>query len=223
MDREQPLDIVSNGESGPLLVLAHGSGAPMDSAPMERLAETLAVAGFRVRRFEFPFMRERRASGKRRPPDRQAVLLDAWREAIDRIRSTEVGSGRLWIGGRSLGGRMASLLLTREQGPADVSGALVFGYPFHPPRKPEQWRTSHFEALRAPLWIAQGERDPFGKRPEVEARMPFPEAVNIDWVTDGDHELMPTRRSGHDPDALLADVAGRARAFVETVETGTDG
>ena len=187
---------------------------------MERLATTLAVAGFRVRRFEFPFMAQRRTTGKRRPPDRPPVLLRSWEEAIEEVRRREAYADHLWIGGRSLGGRMASMLLSPEQRPEPVSGALVFGYPFHPPRRPEQWRTGHFADLERPLWIAQGERDPFGKRGELEERMPFSGPVHLEWVTDGDHELMPTRRSGLDPDQILATAAEQARAFVRAA--GTD-
>ncbi|MGM0433231.1 MAG: alpha/beta fold hydrolase [Pseudomonadota bacterium] len=213
------MNILCNGEQGPVLVLAHGSGAPADSAPMERLATALATAGFRVRRFEFPFMAQRRTTGRRRPPDRPSVLLRNWHEAIEEIRRREADADRLWIGGRSLGGRMASMLLTPEQCPASVAGALVFGYPFHPPRRPQQWRTDHFAQLARPLWIAQGERDPFGKRVELEERMPFAGPVHLKWVTDGDHELMPTRRSGLDPDRILATAAEQARAFVRAMET----
>lgn len=186
---------------------------------MERLAGALAGVGFRVRRFEFPFMAQRRTTGKRRPPDRAPVLLRQWHEAIEAIRLREKEAEQLWIGGRSLGGRTASMLLTPEQRPEAVSGALVFGYPFHPPRRPEQWRTDHFADLERPLWIAQGERDPFGKRGEIENRMPFPGPVHLEWVTDGDHELMPTRRSGLDPDRILATAAEQARAFARAMET----
>ncbi|MEQ6885139.1 alpha/beta family hydrolase [Salicola sp. Rm-C-2C1-2] len=212
------MDILCNGNQGPLLVLAHGSGAPVDSAPMERLAMALASSGFRVRRFEFPFMEQRRSTGKRRPPDRAPILLKTWKEAVQEVKRQESDTGPVWIGGRSLGGRMASVLLTPEQSPELASGALVFGYPFHPPRKPQQWRTDHFATLCGPLWIAQGERDPFGKRGEVEARMPFPGPVQVEWVADGDHELMPTRRSGLDPNRVLTTTAESARAFVRAKE-----
>lgn len=214
------MTILYDGDEGPLLILAHGAGAPMDSEPMARLAHALAFAGFRVRRFEFPFMKERRTTGKRRPPDRPSVLLQAWMDVIEEICAQEGDAGPVWIGGRSLGGRMASLLLTPEQHPDAAAGALVFGYPFHPPRKPQQWRTDHFPTLERPLWVAQGERDPFGRRSEVEARMPFSGPVYVEWVTDGDHELQPTRRSGLDPNQILAAAATRARCFVQAMETG---
>lgn len=216
------MEILCNGHEGPVLILAHGSGAPMDSGPMERLARALAGAGFRVRRFEFPFMRERRSGGKRRPPDRQPVLLAAWQQAIKTVQADEPDARQCWVGGRSLGGRMASLLLTPENRATEAAGALAFGYPFHPPRKPEQWRTGHFSDLCRPLWIAQGERDPFGKRVEVEAQMPFADRVHVEWVNDGDHELMPTRRSKRDPDQLLEGTAARARAFVRATEANDD-
>ncbi len=187
---------------------------------MTRLANALARTGFRVRRFEFPFMVERRATGKRRPPDRPPVLLQAWRDAVEAVCRMEPDAGRLWIGGRSLGGRMASQLLAEDQGPGMTAGALVFGYPFHPPGKSDRWRIDHFPSLSRPLWIAQGERDPFGRRHEVESRMPFEGPVYVNWVTEGDHELVPTRRSGLDTEALMTTVAEDAMAFVQAEEAG---
>ena len=112
-------------------MLAHGAGAPMDSPFLDTIARGLAERGLRVVRFEFPYMRARRTSGARKPPDREPVLRASWREAIEAAGGG--GPGRLVIGGKSLGGRIASLVAD-ETG---VRGLVCLGYPFHPPGRPE--------------------------------------------------------------------------------------
>ena len=168
------------------LALAHGAGAPMDSPAMAHHAEGLASRGFRVARFEFPYMAARRRGGKKGPPDREPKLLETWRAVI-----AALGPERLAIGGRSMGGRMASLL-------ADETGvrALVcISYPFHPPGKPERLRTAHLEAIRTPTLIVQGTRDPFGS-PEEIASYALAPAIRLHWAEDGDHGLKPRKASG---------------------------
>jgi uncharacterized protein len=137
------------------LVLAHGAGGAMDSPFMETIAEGIAKSGVRVVRFEFPYMRRRRETGRGGAPDAGPVLMQSWRDTI-----AELGdAGRIVIGGRSLGGRIASMIAD-ETG---VRGLVCLGYPFHPPGKPEQTRTRHLEQLRTPALILQGTRDSFGK------------------------------------------------------------
>ena len=130
----------------------------MHSAFMAFFAEGLAAHGYRVARFEFPYMAARGRDGGRRPPDRPNVLLDAWQSVIDRL-----GPERLVIGGKSLGGRMASMIADA----AGVRGLVCLGYPFHPPGQPEKLRIAHLHALRTPALILQGTRDSFGARDEV--------------------------------------------------------
>jgi predicted alpha/beta-hydrolase family hydrolase len=169
------------------VVLAHGAGAPMDSPFMARFAAGLAARGLAVARFEFPYMRSRR-EGVRRGPDRQGVLEEAWRAAI-----AELGGGAgLVIGGKSLGGRMASHVADE----AGARGLLCLGYPFHPPGDAERLRTAHLRDLRTPTLIIQGTRDPFGGREEV-AGYPLSPAIRVLWLEDGDHSWKPRRASGH--------------------------
>ena len=131
----------------------------MDHEWMEAVAEGLAAAGIRVVRFEFPYMASRRTDGKRRSPDRPAVLEQTWRDRI-----AEFGGGSsLFIGGKSMGGRVASMVADSEH----VRGLVCLGYPFHPPGKPEKTRTEHLAELSTPALIVQGERDPFGTRDDV--------------------------------------------------------
>lgn len=162
------------------LILAHGAGAPMDSEWMNAIAAGIAANGIRVLRFEFPYMAERRVSGKRRPPDREAVLLDTWRKAF-----AEAGDGRVFIGGKSMGGRMASMVAD-ELG---ATGLVCLGYPFHAPGKPEKPRIAHLEHLRTRTLIIQGESDPFGTRHDV-AGYPLSPAITIEWLEEGNHDLI---------------------------------
>lgn len=171
----------------PLLLLAHGAGAPMDSNFMQLAAAGLAARGVHVARFEFPYMAGRRAGLARRPPDRADTLLACFADTLQRLDHP----GPVFIGGKSMGGRMATLLATVQP----VTGVVVFGYPFHPPGKPATLRTEHLGALRAPCLICQGERDPFGHRGEV-AGYGLPASISLCWLDDGDHDLKPRQRSG---------------------------
>jgi uncharacterized protein len=173
--------------AGFTLVIAHGAGGPMDSPFIETIAEGVAKAGIRVARFEFPYMRRRRETGKGGGPDGGPVLMQSWREAIE-----ELGGGeRLVVGGKSMGGRIASMIADE----AGARGLVCLGYPFHPPGKPEQTRTRHLEVLRTPALILQGSRDPFGK-PEEVAQYKLPRSIRLKWLEDGDHSFKPRVRSG---------------------------
>src|SRR5580704_124334 len=169
------------------LVFAHGAGGPMDSPFMATIAGGIAKAGIRVARFEFPYMRRRREMGKGGAPDTGPVLMQSWRETIE-----DLGGGeRLVIGGKSMGGRIASMVADE----AGVRGLVCLGYPFHPPGKPEQTRTQHLERLRTPALILQGTRDAFGK-PEEVGKYKLSRAIRIEWLEDGDHSFKPRARSG---------------------------
>jgi len=173
------------GQKVATLLLAHGAGAPMDSEFMSLLAEALAQRGIEVLRFEFPYMARRRADGVKRPPDRAPVLLQAFAEAL-----AESGGEHIYIGGKSMGGRIASMLATQQL----CRGVVCFGYPFHPPGKPDKLRIEHFPDIRAPVLICHGERDPFGKRDEVTA-WHLPANVDLHWVAQGDHDFKAPLRS----------------------------
>jgi hypothetical protein len=160
----------------------------MDSPFMITFAEGLGAAGFRVARFEFSYMQRRRAEGTRRPPDRAPVLLETWNAVI-----AELGGGdALVIGGKSMGGRMASMIADQ----AAVRGLVCIGYPFHAPGKtasPE--RLGHMATLKTPTLIVQGSRDALGAREDVEGYALSP-AIRIHWSEDGDHSLKPRVVSG---------------------------
>ena len=191
------------------VLLAHGAGAPMDSAAMTRLAGALLCAGFAVRRFEFAYMAGRRA-GARRPPPRAEALVTEFRSALEAVLA--VTRGPVVLSGKSLGGRVATLL-SGEPLPARAAAVAVFGYPFHPPDKPDRLRLQPLVAARLPVLIAQGERDPFGMRAEV-ADYGLPGHVRIDWYTDGDHDLVPRKASGQSGTAHAARAAATLKAFL---------
>lgn len=175
------------GAPAATVILAHGAGAPMDSPYMNRVSTGLAKRWLRVVRFELPYMAARREGGRRPPPDREPVLRAHWLEVVARHR----GEGALVIGGKSLGGRIASLVADE----ARVDGLVCLGYPFHPPGKPERTRTRHLGSLRTPTLVVQGTRDPFGSREDV-AGYALSASIRIHWVEDGDHSLEPRRSSG---------------------------
>lgn len=190
------------------LVLAHGAGAPMDSPFMAAIAARIAAKGHRVVRFEFAYMAERRTTGRKRPPERQPALLEQWRAVIDRLG----GADAVVVGGKSMGGRMASLIAAETA----VRGCLCLGYPFHPPGKPKRLRIDHFSALSCPTLIIQGTRDPFGTREEVAA-MSLPESLKVDWVEDGNHDLAPRKASGWSVEQAWDHAADAADRFLRTL------
>lgn len=166
----------------------------MDSPWMTKFARALGQNGIRVVRFEFPYMAARRTGGKRGAPDRQPVLLDHFRKVV-------AGLGvPVFIGGRSMGGRMASMVADELH----VRGCICLGYPFHPPGQPAKLRTEHLAALRTPTLIVQGERDPFGTRAEVEGYS-LSSSIRITWLRDGDHSFKPRVQSGTSEAANLAE------------------
>jgi predicted alpha/beta-hydrolase family hydrolase len=158
----------------------------MDSPFMVFFANGLAERGHRVARFEFPYMAARRTQETRLPPDRPNVLLDVWQSVIDRL-----GPERLVIGGKSLGGRMASMIADA----AGVRGLVCLGYPFHPPGQPDKLRVAHLQALRTPALILQGARDPFGTREEIE-RYRLSASIRVHFLEHGDHGFAPRASSG---------------------------
>lgn len=168
------------------IALAHGAGAGMDTPFMSFFAAELARRGFRVARFEFPYMASFRKSRKRGPPDREPVLRASWLAVVAKL-----GRQGLVIGGKSMGGRIASLVADE----AGAAGLICLGYPFHPVGKPEQLRVKHLETLKTPTLILQGERDPFGGREEV-GQYKLSRNTRVHWIKDGDHSFKPRKSSG---------------------------
>ena len=199
---------MADGMSQATLILAHGAGAPMDSDFMQRMARLLAARGVNVLRFEFPYMAQRRSGGGKRPPNPQAQLLTCWREVWQAVRGQV--QGPLAIGGKSMGGRMASLL-------ADELGAaalVCLGYPFYAPGKPEKPRVAHLAQLRTPGLIIQGERDALGSRGQVSV-YPLAPGLRIEWLAAADHDLKPLKSSGFSHEQHLQAAAGLVAQFLQ--------
>lgn len=200
------------GDAFASLILAHGAGATMDSDAMNAMAAVLAEAGFRAARFEFAYMAARR-EGSRKPSPRAEFLCEEYLAAIDALALP----GPLFIGGKSMGGRVASLVADRLHGEARIAGLICLGYPFHPPGKPEQLRTAHLEDLATPCLICQGTRDPFGTREEVAAYA-LSGQVELFWLEDGDHDLKPRRKvTGLSHDDHLRTMANAARDWATRI------
>ena len=195
------------GEASATLILAHGAGAPMDSEWMTDVAGRLAGLGVNVLRFEFPYMAQRRVDGSKRPPNPAPKLLECWREVYGLVRLHVAGS--LAIGGKSMGGRMASLL-------ADDLGAdalVCLGYPFYAVGKPEKPRVEHLASLRTRALIVQGERDALGNRDAVKGYSLSP-SIEVFWLAAGDHDLKPLKVSGFTHEQHLASAAEKVAGFL---------
>lgn len=202
---QAPNLLIDGPADGQTVVLAHGAGLPMDAPFMNTFAVGLSAAGIRVVRFEFPHMHHRRETGKKRPPDRAPVLEATWRAVIDRLGD----AANLVIGGKSMGGRVASMI-------ADDLGArglVCLGYPFHAARKPDQPRVAHLEAIRTPTLIVQGERDPMGDRGDVKGYQ-LSKAIELTWIEDGEHSFIPRKRSGRTLEDNLSQAVSAVRTFV---------
>ncbi|TKB14189.1 MAG: alpha/beta hydrolase [Mesorhizobium sp.] len=194
------------------ILLAHGAGAPMDSASMAATAKALSMAGFRVARFEFHYMAARRY-GHRKPPPRAETVNPEYIKAIADLRAKGV-TGKLIIGGKSMGGRVASMVADEMFAKGEIAGLVCLGYPFHPPGKPEQLRTKHLADLMTPTLIFQGTRDEFGTKDEV-ATYGLSEAIQLVWLEDGDHDLKPRKAiSGFSAADHLKTVAETVKAWI---------
>jgi len=181
----------------------------MDTPFMSAFAEQLGSRGWRVVRFEFDYMAARRKDGRKRPPSGQAALLLEWREVIG-----ELGAERLVIGGKSLGGRIASMV-------ADDCGArglVCLGYPFHPPGRPEKLRSAHLAGLRTSCMIVQGTRDPFGTAEEA-ASYKLSDTIRFHWAQDGDHGLKPRKASGRTEAQNWQDAVAAIDAFLRDLQS----
>jgi predicted alpha/beta-hydrolase family hydrolase len=194
------------------ILLAHGAGAPMDSPAMKAVAASLGGVGLRVARFEFEYMAARRTGG-RKPPPRAETLCPEYLAAIDALEHR----GPLVIGGKSMGGRVASMIADDLHTAGRVAGLLCLGYPFHPVGKPKQLRTAHLATLETPALIVQGTRDPFGTPDEVGGYR-LSKSIELLWLDDGDHDLRPRKGvSGHSMADHLAAMAKAVAAWVAKI------
>lgn len=214
-----PAFLFEGPEDAPVtVVLAHGAGAPMDSASMTATSAALAAAGMRVARFEFAYMASRRDGTGRKPPPRADRLIPEYLEAVESLGPV---AGRLIIGGKSMGGRVASLVADELRARGRICGLLCLGYPFHPPQRPAQLRTAQLAALSTPTLICQGTRDQFGSREEVAGYALAP-AIEVLWLEDGDHDLKPRKSvSGFSAADHLRTMAAEVAAWAARLSPGS--
>ena len=206
------------------LVLAHGAGAGKEHEFMQAMSALFVERQIDVVLFNFPYMQTIKETGKRRPPDKADKLLQHFHDVVAHIETSCVETGTVkhidtenthatlptFIGGKSMGGRMATMSI--EDMPS-VKGAVAFGYPFHPPGKPEKTRTDHLQTVTKPLLIVQGERDTFGTKDEVTTYGLCP-TIELAFLVDGDHSFKPRKASGFTQEAHLKTAVDMACDFI---------
>lgn len=198
------------------LLIAHGAGAGQDSTFLQRLCDALANHGVQTLAIEFAYLQRMRAEGRRRPPPRIDHLVEEFTAWCDLLSHPDLPP--LWLGGKSLGGRVASLVAARD----GARGLALCGYPFHPPGRPERLRLDHWPDLACPTLVVQGTRDPFGTREEV-AGYGLPPVARLHWLEDGDHDWKPRRASGFTQAALIDQGAAAIAAFMAAPAPGEAG
>ena len=195
---------------GATYVLAHGAGAGQGSRFIVAFGQALSALGLDVVSFNFPFTEQHR-----RIPDRAPVLEACYRAVIDTVRA-EVASARsrLVIGGKSMGGRMATHVAAADHQIA-LAGLVLLGYPLHPPGKPHERRDKHLPSIGRPMLFVQGSRDAFGTpdelAPIVATLHPTP---TLHVVANGDHSFAVPRRNPVGQAAVIEDVQ---RAIVDWI------
>ena len=196
------------------LLLAHGAGAPMDSASMNATTKALVAQGFRVVRFEFGYMASRRTPEGKKPPPKAEKVVPEFIAAVEDLGPT---NGPLIIGGKSMGGRVASMVADTLFEADRIAGLLCIGYPFHPPGRPQQLRTAHLVDLKTSALICQGTRDEFGDRYEV-GEYGLSDEIELIWLEDGDHDLKPRKAiSGFTTAGHLQSLAEKVSDWVQRI------
>ena len=167
------------------IALAPASGQSYQVEFLSYFAKSLGDIGLRVARFDFPYMSDRNTTGRRRSTDSEQVLLDTWRQVIKQL-----GSEKLFVGGKSQGGRTAAVVADE----CHVQGVVCLGFPFHSTGKPDQYRVEPLDTIQTPAIVVQGEWDTFGDKGEV-ASYAFSPSVQFKWMKEGDHSFQPPKES----------------------------
>lgn len=197
------------------LIMGHGAGAGKEHVFMQDMAKALVAKGLSIVLFNFPYMQNIKATGKRRPPDKAEKLMSHFIALIESCCNEKETLNNLpvFVGGKSMGGRMATMVYEEL---SNVEGAIAFGYPFHPPGKPENTRTDHLLKACKPLLIIQGERDTFGTKAEVEGYA-LPSSIECAFLEDGDHSFKPRKASGTTQQAHIVKAAELTATFISGV------
>lgn len=196
-----------------IFIFAHGAGADSQSDFMQQMSELIGAADIEVIRFNFPYMDKRLLDSKRRPPDRADKLLICFQQQVEQVTANMQKGDRLFIGGKSMGGRMASLLMAQKSDLA-ITGGIGFGFPFHAVGKEPKDRLDHFSEQTKPFLFLQGERDTMGNKEEV-AGYNLPTKAQVVWLADGNHDLKPRVKSGFTHQQHIEAAAHAAIEFMQ--------
>ncbi|HSO94780.1 MAG TPA: alpha/beta family hydrolase [Acidimicrobiia bacterium] len=197
------------------VLLAHGAGSDHQTPALVAVADALAAAGIPSLRFDYPY----KAAG-RRAPDRPPVLAAATREAAAELAERSgLPLGQLVLGGRSMGGRIGSLVVADEDDPQPALGLLLLGYPLHPAGKPERRRDGHFPRLDLPVCFVSGTRDSLAPQVELtRAVQSVPGPVTLHWLDSADHGYRPLKASGRTIGDVLAEAAETSVTWVQGLD-----
>ena len=196
------------------ILIAHGAGVGIDSPFLDGISVALNARNIAVTRFEFAYMAERRNGGKKRPPPKAEKLMVEYRDMIASVSARKPIGQKLVIGGKSLGGRVASMIADEQLASNAIAGLVCLGYPFHAPATPDKLRISHLQTMTSPALIVQGMRDPFGTQAEIDAIQLSP-SIALHWIGDGDHDFGPRGASGFTRSGNLADAADAVAGFLQ--------
>ncbi len=205
--------LVDSPEEDPkgIFLLAHGAGKGMASPFMETIAKGVTHAGVRVVRFHFPYMEDTLRTGKESPSNQRRILKQCFSEVIMHcIEKERCPSKYIIIGGKTMGARIASMVADDHK----VAGVICLGYPFHPLKRPKYFRIKHLKTIQTPTLICQGERDPFGKREEVQQRI-LSKSIKFHWLADGDNNFKPRILSGRTLDENMEDAIRASNRFIK--------
>jgi predicted alpha/beta-hydrolase family hydrolase len=194
-----------SGKRVPLrLILGHGAGSNQLTPSMTRLASAFATRGFEAITFNFPYSEK-----KKRAPDKNDTLEGCWRRVIETFLQKDRG---LVIGGKSMGGRIASQVAAADS--SGIAGLVFFGYPLHPPGRPEQLRSKHLPDIKPPMLFVQGEKDAFGTPAELKPILKKLKNAELCVVEDADHSLKVPKRAERSQDEVDAFVLVEVEAWL---------
>ena len=195
------------------LVLGHGAGADQHHPFMTGMAERLTRRGIEVITYNFVYTEKKRGM-----PDRNDLLEGCLRAVIRDVRArASQGARPLFVGGKSMGGRIASQVAAKDS--RGLTGLVFLGYPLHPPKEPEKLRSAHLPNVRVPMLFVQGERDAFGTPTELGPILgSLAKGTRIHVVAQGDHSFTVPKRAGVPQATVLDDVADVIAAWTrETI------
>ncbi len=199
---------------GATIVLGHGAGANQLSGFMREFAHGLATRGFDAMTFNFLYTEQ-----KRKLPDSKERLEGCYRAVIDAaVKHPKLKKNRLVIGGKSMGGRIASQVAAADG--KNIAGLVLLGYPLHPPGKPDKLRDAHLKDVRAPMLFVQGSRDAFGTKEEIREvikRLGLPAKLYV--VEGGDHSFKVPKSAGVTPQQVHESVMNEIAAWLQSSVT----